>query len=131
MNECDAVAAQRLFHVGCRDQDGETVVVQFVQERPELPPRDRVDSRCGLVEQQQLRPRQQRRDERELLLHSAGQRPRQPLAETLEADAREQIRGARLRVGFRHVVQARPPAGECVTLAHGRSAQAATLASAT
>src|SRR4029453_14788906 len=52
----------------------------------------------GLVEQQERRPRQQSRDERQLLLHASGKRAGQPRAEPLQADPAEQVR--RERSGF-------------------------------
>ena len=90
----DARRVLGLVHVRRRDEDRDAVVVQAVEDGPELAPRHRVDARGRLVQQQQLGLGHQRRHERQLLLHAAGQRAREARAEPIEPHARQEIRRA-------------------------------------
>ncbi len=81
-------------------------MVKLVQDLPELAPRDGVDARRRLVEEEERGARQERGDERELLLHAARERAREPRAEPVEADAGEKVPRARRGLGGRHGVEA-------------------------
>src|SRR5258706_15665443 len=99
MEEAEARRVLRLVHVRRRDEDREALVVKAVQDRPELAARDGVDARRRLVEEEQPRARQERRDERQLLFHPARELAREPRAEAIEADARQEV--LRPRFGLR------------------------------
>ena len=95
-----------LVHVGRRDDDREPLVVEGVQDLPELAARHGVDARRRLVEEEEGRARQERRHERELLLHAARERAGEACAEAVEADASEEVPRTPFSFGGRHGVQA-------------------------
>jgi hypothetical protein len=70
----EAVAVFRLLHEMRRDDDRRARQREGVDAPPELAPRDRVDARCGLVEEQDVGLVQQGCGHRETLLVAAGQR---------------------------------------------------------
>src|SRR5258706_12347020 len=86
MEEAEARRVLRLVHVRRRDEDREALVVKAVQDRPELAARDGVDARRRLVEEEQPRARQERRDERQLLFRPARGLARGPRSERIWAD---------------------------------------------
>ena len=66
MHQRDAIAALRLVHEMGRQEDGDAVLAGEIDQRaPELVARDRIDARCGLVENQDV---------------AAGAAPRRPAA---------------------------------------------------
>ena len=73
MHQGDAVAALRLVQIGCGDQDSEAVAGEMRKSVPEFAAGNRIYA-CGrLVEEQDLRLRHQRADQREFLFHSAAE----------------------------------------------------------
>src|SRR5438477_5858620 len=60
---------------------------ELEQQVPQLAPRDRIDSRGRLVEEQHARPMHERRGEREALLPPAGKRGGEPVA--IRSDVRQ------------------------------------------
>ena len=97
VEEREAGRVLGLVHVGRGDEDREPAVVQLVEDLPELPARHRVDPGRRLVEEEEVGPGEEGGDERELLLHPAGERPREPAAVRAHADALEELRGAETR----------------------------------
>ena len=97
MHQGHAMAAFRLVQIGRRSEDGHAFRDEFVKDAPEVAPRNGIDARGRLVEQNHLGPVNQRADQAELLLHSAGEVSRQALAELAHAGGLQQLRGTRLR----------------------------------
>ena len=79
-----AMAIFGLVHVMGRDQHGDAVGGERVDEIPEPPPRCRLDARGRLVEKQDRRPMQHRAAERQPLLPAAGERRNQRLLAAAE-----------------------------------------------
>src|SRR5258708_35977887 len=72
MQNADAIASLRLFHVMRRQHNGHTLVLaQMYEVIPELASRGRVQPGAGLVEQQQRRLMQQRFGQLDAALESA------------------------------------------------------------
>ena len=94
----------RLVHVsgGYQDTHSAPARADAVDELPELPTRQRIDTRGGLVEDQQVGVVDQRAAKPELLLHAPGELARGPTRERRQASAIEQFRDARrpLRPGL-------------------------------
>ncbi len=92
------VEAHRLLHIRGRDNDAHTLMVapDIVDQRPELPPRQRVDAGRRLVEDEQIGVVDQRTAEPELLLHAAGELARRPVRERRQARAPQEVGDAAL-----------------------------------
>src|SRR5437773_1336523 len=73
VDEAERVAQLRLVHVVGRHENRGALVGQPPDDRPERPPRDRIDARGGLVEEDELRAVHERAREREPLPVAAGQ----------------------------------------------------------
>ena len=99
VEEREAGRVLGLVHVRRGDENREPAVVQLVQDLPELPARHRVDPGRRLVEEEEVGPGEKGGDERELLLHSAGERPGEAPAVRAHADALEELRGAEPGLG--------------------------------
>ena len=99
-----AIAARHLVEIARADDD-QRVAPPAVEDVPDLAARHDVDAGGRLVQHEQLRLRQQRVHDRELLLHATRERPGGAVDEARQAGALEerQRRGAR----------ARPPASRC------------------
>ena len=85
------------LHVGGRDHHAHLrpPSADAVDQLPELPPRQRVDARRRLVQDQEIGIVDQRAAERQLLLHAAGELAGGPLEERVEAGRAGQIVDAR------------------------------------
>ena len=68
------------------------MINKFVDQAPELAPREGIDPDTRFVEQQQPGPLDQRAGEAELLLHAAGERTGESSGEGLEPGERQQSR---------------------------------------
>src|SRR5213594_4207218 len=77
IDEAEGVAQLRLVHVVGRHEDRRALVGQPPDDRPERPPRDRVDARGGLVEEDQPRAVHEGAREREPLPIAAGELARE------------------------------------------------------
>src|SRR5271157_4006600 len=64
----------RLFHIGGRNDHAHAraALADVFDQVPELPARKRIDARCRLIENQQIRIVNQRAADAKLLLHSTG-----------------------------------------------------------
>ena len=94
----DAVAQVfRLFHVMGGHQNRAAARPERFQQRPELPPRLRVKSGRGFIQEQQVRIAGQRTGERQALFLSARQLADAAAALALELDDGEQFLDVRPR----------------------------------
>ena len=111
------MAALGLVHVQRREQDRHAATHdERVDDRPEVAPRDRVDARRRLVQQQYVGQVDQRADQRELLAHPARELAGRAIEKRSEAGHVEQARPVVL------VLRARYPAEvaeELDILGHG------------
>ena len=105
VHQCHAMASLGLVQVRRRKQDRHPLRRQLGERVPELAPRDRIDARRRLIEQQDARLRHQRAGQRELLLHAAAQPPREPVGEALHPEHREVPLAARADVAQRDASQ--------------------------
>ena len=71
MQQPDAVGALGFVQVRRGHEDGDAVLQQLIQDRPEIAAGNRIDAVGRLVQKQNLRPVQQRAHQRQLLLHAA------------------------------------------------------------
>ena len=108
VEEREARGVLGLVHVGGRNDDREPLVVERVQDLPELAARNGVDARRRFVEEEKVRARQERRDERELLLHAAGEGAGEAGPESIEPDAGKKVLRARRGLVRRNGVEAGP-----------------------
>ena len=108
VEEADPRRVLGLVHVRRRDEDRQPLRVELVQEEPELAPRNGVDAGRRLVEEEEVGPRQERRDERELLLHPARERAREAAADAREPHPRKKGGRALARLAVRDRVHPRP-----------------------
>ena len=97
----DPVPLLRLVHVGGGDDDAHAgpVRADVVDERPELPPRQRIDAGGRLVEDEQVRVVDQRAAEPDLLLHAARELAGRAIGERAEPGGVEQLLDARPALG--------------------------------
>ena len=108
VEESDPGGVLGLVHVGGRDDDGEAAVVQLGEDLPELAARDGVDPGRRLVEEEEVRARQEGGDEGELLLHPPREVSGEALSEAVHPDARQEVRCPPLRLGNGDGVEAGP-----------------------
>src|SRR5208283_328227 len=73
IHEPDPRASLCLVEVGCRDEDGDPLPQQVIEDPPEIAPRHRVDASCWLVEKEDFRGMDEGTGEPQLLLHPPGQ----------------------------------------------------------
>ena len=71
MEKRHAMATFGLVEIGGGGQDGHSLRDQFVQDAPEIAPRDGIDARGRLVEKDHFGAMNERADQPELLLHAA------------------------------------------------------------
>jgi hypothetical protein len=105
VHERHAGAALGFVQVRRRHDHRHTVAGEPRERVPELAPRDRVDARRRLVEQQDAGARDERAGQGELLLHPAAQPPREPLLELVHAKEAEVVPPALLDLGARQAAQ--------------------------
>ena len=86
MNQRHAMAALGLVEIRRRHHNGESVDGEMRQRVPEFAPRNRIDARGRLIEQQHARLRHQCARQRQLLFHAAAQPPRQPVGEAIHVE---------------------------------------------
>jgi hypothetical protein len=91
MHEAHAMAALRLVHVRRRQHDGHAAADdQRVDDRPEVPPRDRIHAGRRLVQQEHVGQVDQRADQGQLLPHAARERAGRPVEERSQPGHAEQ-----------------------------------------
>ena len=81
----------RLVHVVRRQEDGTTATSIPLEHSPQLPPRLRVETSGGLIQEEQVRPTRERTRDRQALLLSARQLADPRIALGLELDRRDQL----------------------------------------
>src|SRR5258708_2166124 len=72
VNHADAIRALGFVEISGADENGEPVLDQLVENRPEIATRDGIDAVGRFVEKQHARLVQQRAHQRQLLFHAAG-----------------------------------------------------------
>ncbi len=102
VQEGEAVEAFGFVEIGGRNHGGDPATDHLVHDPPEVAARHRIDAEGRLVEQQHARLVDQGAGEAELLLHAAGERAGQPVAERREIGEGEQALAARRAFGARH-----------------------------
>ena len=86
------MAALGLIEICRRNENRNALRKQLIEDAPEVAPRDRIDAGSGLIEQNHLGPMNERADQAELLLHSAGEFAGHPLAKFTHARGLKQLR---------------------------------------
>ncbi len=92
MHQRHAMAALGLVQVRRRGENRHALRNQFVENAPEIAPRNRIDAGRRLIEQNHFGPMNQRADQAQLLLHAAGELARQPLAKLAHPRRLQQLR---------------------------------------
>ncbi len=95
------VEARRLFHIGGGDDDAHAGPpgADRIDQLPELAPRQRIDARGRLVEDQQVGVVDQRAAQAELLFHAARELAGRPIGEGAQPRARQKLGDSGLALG--------------------------------
>ena len=107
VHEGHARAALGLVHVGGGHEDRDPAPVEPREDAPELASRHRVHAGRRLVQEDHVRLVDERRRERELLLHPAGEELRLPVLEPGQPGEGEQVAGALRLLRARHAPKLR------------------------
>ena len=86
MHQRHLMAALGFIQIRRGHHDGQSLRGQVRQGVPKLAPRNRIDARGRLIQQQNARLRHQRARQRKLLLHAAAQTSRQPVLEAVHVE---------------------------------------------
>ena len=86
MHQGDAMAAFRFVEIRRGDQDGEAVAGEMRKSVPEFAAGNGIDAGGRLVEEQDLRLRHQRADQREFLFHAAAETSGQTFGEAVHVE---------------------------------------------
>ena len=93
MHQRNTIAALGLVHEVGREEDGDAIVAGEIDQRaPESVPRNRIDARGGLVENEYARPVQHGHGKLQPLLHAKGQALRLSIGHILEVDSARAVR---------------------------------------
>ena len=106
VDEAQAVAELGFVHVVGGDHDGRALVGEAPDQPPEVSPRDGVDARRGLVEEDEARRMDEGAGEGEALAVAAGQRARELALAPREVGELDHPRHAGGPLGSRHLVDA-------------------------
>src|SRR5215510_3784131 len=86
VNQSDSMAALSLVQIRSSNHDGQTIRSQMRQRIPEFTPRNRIDARGWLIQQQHFGLRDERAGQRQLLFHASAQASGKSCRKTLHAE---------------------------------------------